>query len=357
VLRENVVNASAAVAPDRLLSFAARVYGALGVPDSDARLMADTLVQSDLWGHQSHGVMRLSWYAARIRSGAMQATTKAEYVLDAGALALIDGRDGIGQVLTANAMRDAIRRAKQHGVGVVGLRNSNHFGTALYFTLMAAREGYVAFLSTNASPAMAPWGGRSKCVGTNPWSIAAPAGQYAPMVLDIANTAVARGKVYLAKQKGVPIPLGWAIDAAGEPTTDPRKAIDGIILPMGEHKGYAIAMMMDVLSGVLTGSAFGSAVRGPYQFNERSGCGHFIIVIDIEAFEPLAVFNKRMEQLIRETKAVPKAKGVDEVFYPGELEARNERRNREHGLRLPDDTLADLRAIAEATGLASEIPF
>src|SRR6266853_525229 len=179
---------ASSVMPDQLASFASQVYRALGVPQPDAALLADTLVQADLWGHQSHGVLRLSWYAARIQAGVMKAKTEPEYVVDAGALAVIDGRDGIGQVLTTMATREAVRRAKQHGIGVVGVRNSNHFGTAMYYTLMAARDGCVAFLSTNASPAMAPWGGRKKTVGTNPWSLAAPAGKYSPMVLDIANT-------------------------------------------------------------------------------------------------------------------------------------------------------------------------
>lgn len=287
----------------------------------------------------------------------MRAKTRSETVVDGGALAVVDGRDGIGQVLARNAMRDAIRRAKTHGVGVVALRNSNHFGTAMYYTLMAAREGCVGFLSTNASPAMAPWGGRRKAIGTNPWSIAAPAGSLPPMVLDIANTGVARGKVYLAKQKGQTIPLGWAINSAGEPTTDPGDAIAGLILPMAEHKGYAIAMMMDVLSGVLTGSNFGSAINGPYQFDKRSGCGHLMIVLDITAFQPIAEFNTRMEQLISEIKSVPLAKGFDEVFYPGELEARNDIRNRQQGLPLPGDTLDDLKQLARATGLMSTLPF
>jgi LDH2 family malate/lactate/ureidoglycolate dehydrogenase len=345
------------VMPDQLVLFAARVYRALGVPEADAATLADTLVQADLWGHQSHGVLRLSWYAARIQSGVMQAKTSPEYVVDAGALAVMDGRDGIGQVLATRATRDAICRAKRHGVGVVGLRNSNHFGTAMYYTLMAARDGCVGFLSTNASPAMAPWGGRKKMVGTNPWSVAAPAGRYPPMVLDIANTGVARGKVYLSKQKGVPIPLGWAINSLGEPTTDPAEAIDGFILPMGGHKGYAIAMMMDVLSGVLTGSAFGSTVNGPYQFDKRSGCGQLMIAMNIEAFQPLSRFNERMEQLIQATKAVPLAKGFDEVFYPGELEAINEKKNRQQGIRLPDDTIADLRKMAKTFGIESELPL
>jgi LDH2 family malate/lactate/ureidoglycolate dehydrogenase len=345
------------VMPDRLLSFATRVYTKIGVPEPDARLLADTLVQADLWGHQSHGVLRLGWYAARIESGVMHARTEPTHVIDAGAVSVIDGNDGIGQVLTAMAMREAVRRAKSHGIGVVGLRNSNHFGTAMYYTLMAAREGCVAFLSTNASPAMAPWGGRKKTVGTNPWSIAAPAGRYSPMVLDIANTGVARGKIYLAKQKGLPIPLNWALTADGEPTTDPAKAIDGIILPMAEHKGYVIAMMMDVLSGVLTGSKFGAAVNGPYQFDKRSGCGQLMIAMSVEAFQPLAQFNQRMEELIRETKAVPRAQGCEEVFYPGELEAINDRKHRNDGITFLDDTIADLRTIAASKGLEAELPF
>ena len=351
-----MVTASPVSARD-LVEFATAVYTEIGVPAQDAQLVADTLVQADLWGHQSHGVMRLSWYAKRIQAGVMAAKTEPEFVSDAGAIAVIDGHDGIGQVLAAYAARDAIRRAKTHGVGVVALRNSNHFGTAMYYTLMPPRDGCIAFLSTNASPAMAPWGGRKKTVGTNPWSIAAPAGRYAPMVLDIANTGVARGKVYLAKQKGIPIPLGWAIDAAGKPTTDAAAAIDGIILPMAGHKGYAIAVMMDVLSGVLTGSAFGSGVRGPYQFDHRSGCGQLMIALDIEAFQPLPEFNQKMESLIAELKAVPLAEDFEEVFYPGELEARNEKTNREAGLQLPDDTLADLRRIAQATGLRARLPF
>jgi LDH2 family malate/lactate/ureidoglycolate dehydrogenase len=351
------MTAPQSIAPERLVDFAAAVYVALGVPERDARLVADSLVQADLWGHQSHGVLRLSWYARRIASGVMKAKTDPEFLVDAGALAVIDGRDGIGQVLAAAAADDAIRRAKAHGVGVVAMRNSNHFGMAFHYTLMAARQGCVAFLSANASPAMAPWGGRRKTVGTNPWSIAAPAGRYAPMVLDIANTGVARGKIYLAKQKGLPIPLGWAINAAGEPTSDATEALDGIILPMAAHKGYGIAMMMDVLSGVLTGSAFGRRVKGPYQFDQRSGCGHLMIALDISAFQPLDDFVARMEELIQETKAVPLADGFEEIFYPGELEARNEQENRKRGLCLPDDTLADLRAVAQSHGLQSSLPF
>jgi LDH2 family malate/lactate/ureidoglycolate dehydrogenase len=351
------MSTAAKIDPNRLLNFATAVYVATGLSQGDAHLCADTLVQADLWGHQSHGVMRLSWYAARLKAGVCDPKAKPQLVVDAGGLALIDGNDGMGQVLTARAAQEAIRRAKAHGIAAVGIRNSNHFGTALYFTLMAAREGCIAFLSTNASPAMAPWGGRKKIVGTNPWSWACPAGSHPPMVLDIANTGVARGKIYLARQKGQPIPEGWAINAAGAPTTDPAEAIDGIILPMAQHKGYAIALMMDMLSGVLTGSGFGAEIAGPYQAERRSRAGQLMIVLNIESMQPLAEFNTRMEALIAQIKAVPLAQGFSEVFYPGEIEARNDARNRREGLLLPEDTLTDLKKVAREYDLQKLLPF
>lgn len=341
----------------RLADFAAAVYAGVGMPEADARLVADTLVQADLWGHQSHGVLRLGWYLDRVRNGVLKPVTHAEFVVDAGAVALIDGHDGVGHVLTVLAAREAIKRAKAHGIGAVGVRQSNHFGTCMYYTLMGAREGCVMLLTSNGGPAMAPWGGRKKIIGTNPWSVAAPAGRHAPLAVDMANTGVARGKIYLARNRRLPIPLGWAINAAGEPTTDPQEAIDGIILPMAEHKGYAIAVMVDMLSGVLTGSGFLSAVHSPYKTAEKSNCGHLMIALDIEAFQPLAQFNARMEQYISELKSVPLAKGYDEVFYPGEIEARNDIRNRKEGIQFPEDTLADLRRIARETGLESKFPL
>ena len=337
--------------PRRLTDFAAAVYAAEGVPHADARLVADTLVQADLWGHQSHGVLRLGWYWERLRNGVMKPVTEAQFVVDAGAVALIDGHEGVGHVLTRLAAEEAIRRAQAHGVSAVGVRNSNHFGTCMYYTLMAARAGCVGLLTSNGGPAMAPWGGRQKIIGTNPWSVAAPVGMRPPFVVDMANTGVARGKIYLARQKRQPIPLGWAINAAGEPTTDPQEAIDGIILPMAEHKGYAIAAMVDMLSGVLTGSGFLSAVHSPYKTAEKSNCGHMLIALDIQRFQPLAEFHARMKQYVTEIKSVPRAKGFDEIFYPGEMEARNDARNRREGLEYPEDTHASLARVAAATGL------
>jgi LDH2 family malate/lactate/ureidoglycolate dehydrogenase len=342
---------------ERLIDFAASVYASAGMPGADARLIADTLVQADLWGHQSHGVLRLGWYLDRIRNGVMRPVPQIEQVVDAGALGLVDGHDSVGQVVMMHATRQALRRAKAHGVGVVGVRNSNHFGTCMYYTLAGAHESCVTILTSNGGPAMAPWGGRKKIIGTNPWSVAAPAGKHAPLVMDMANTGVARGKIYLARNKRMPIPLGWAITAEGAPTTDPQAAIDGIILPMAEHKGYAIATIVDLLSGVLTGSGFLSSVHSPYQTAEKSNCGHLIIALRIDVFQPLAQFNARMEDFIAEIKSVPLAEGFDEVFYPGEIEARNDGKNRREGLLLPADTLADLKRIADQTGCAAMLPL
>ena len=339
--------------PAQLHHFARAVYLKLGVADDDAELLANTLVQADLWGHSSHGVMRTFWYAERLKTGVMKAVSEIEIATDASAIAVLDGHDGIGQVVTAGAMDEAIVRARHHGIGAVAVRNSGHFGTAMYFSRRAAIDGCIGLVATNASPAMAPSGGREKLIGTNPWSIAAPAGKYPPMILDIANTAVARGKLYLARQRGEPIPDGWAIDEDGAPTNDAVAGIAGTILPMAGHKGYAIATMMDVLSGVLAGGAFGGGITGPYIPDARSGAGHFIMAIDIAALRPLAEFNADMEALIETIKAVPRAIGVDEIFYPGELEARAEADNRKDGISIPATTLAELNEGARALGLPS----
>ena len=346
---------TARVRHDGLRSFVAQAYEHGGMPSRDAALIADTLVQADLWGHQSHGVLRTGWYLARLRSGAMKPITQPEFVSDSKAVAVIDGADGVGQVVTEFATREAIRRAKEHGVASIAVRNSNHFGTCMYYTRMAAEAGCIMMLATNGGPAIAPWGGMKKLIGTNPWSVSAPAGRHPTFMMDMANTGVARGKIYLARQRRESIPLGWALNAAGEPTTDAQEAIDGIILPMAGHKGYAIASVVDMLSGVLSGSAFLSAVNGPYKTDLKSGAGHFITAYDIRAFMPLEEFNARMETFIAELKGVPLARGVDEVFYPGEMEARSDTRRRREGIELPDDTIRDLREIANSCGLAAEL--
>jgi LDH2 family malate/lactate/ureidoglycolate dehydrogenase len=337
------------VAADNLVNHGVKILIAHGVSESDARLVAESLVTADMWGHPSHGMLRLPWYVARLQSDAMRAVTKIETVSSLAAVSVLDGHDSIGQVVTHHAVTAAGNAANTYGVGVVAVRNSNHFGTAAYWTRILADWGCVGILTTNGSPAMAPWGGVEKMVGANPWSIAVPGGSHGTVVLDIANIGVARGKVYAARQRGQQLPEGWAIDASGLPTTDPQAAIDGLILPMAGHKGYAISFMMDVLSGVLTGSSFGSDVVGPYVPDQRSGCGHLVIAIDIAAVMPPEQFTERINQLITEVKGARTAPGR-EILVPGELE--NHAATAAAGaVTLPAKTIDELNALAAACGV------
>ncbi|AXB41459.1 Ldh family oxidoreductase [Amycolatopsis albispora] len=336
--------------PAALKDAGTRILAAEGVPRADAELVSDSLVTADRWGHASHGMLRLGWYVARLRSGVMRAVTEPRLAGGFGAVAVLDGADGIGQVVADRACALAVERAAEHGAGVVAVRNSNHFGTAAYWTRRIAAEGCAGILTTNGSPAMAPWGGREKTVGANPWSIATPGGSHGPVVLDIANTGVARGKIYAALRRGESIPDTWAIDADGVPTTDPRAAIDGVLAPMAGHKGYAISFLMDVLSGVLTGSSYGTGVTGPYVPDRRSGCGHLVLALRIDAVLEPEEFGRRVDDLIATTKSVPLAQGATEVFYPGEIE------NRAREVALPAATLAELRELAASSGITLDLP-
>ncbi|KRF28232.1 Ldh family oxidoreductase [Phycicoccus sp. Soil802] len=340
-----------------LSRFATDVLVAEGVPEADAALLADSLVTAELWGHASHGMLRLPWYVTRLRSGAMERTTAAEVVRDGGAVVVLEGGHGIGQVLTQRAVELGIDRARVHGISGVAIRNSGHFGTAAYFTRQAAEAGCIALLITNASPAMAPWGGQVKAIGTNPWSIAAPAGRHGVVVMDLANTAVARGKVYLAAERGEAIPEGWAATADGTPTTDPAEAIAGLILPMAGPKGYVISFMMDVLAGVLTGSSFGDGVAGPYDPDRRSGAGHLLITIDVSAVSDAAEFSARIEALVDQTRGGELAAWADEILVPGELEDRTRARLAAHGIPLAATTRDALATLGREARVALPAPL
>lgn len=341
-------------AADDLVDHGVKILGAYGVPESDARLVAESLVTADMWGHPSHGMLRLPWYAARLQTGAMRAVTETETVSSFAAVSVIDGHDGIGQVVAHQGVTAAASAANTYGVGVVAVRNSNHFGTAAYWTRILADRGCVGVLTTNGSPAMAPWGGVEKLVGANPWSIAVPGGHHGTIVLDIANIGVARGKVYAARERGQQLPEGWAIDASGLPTTDPQAAIDGLILPMAGHKGYAISFMMDVISGVLTGSSFGSDVVGPYDPNQRSGCGHLVIAIEVAAIMPPEQFTERIDHLITTLKKSRSAPG-QEILVPGELENRSVIAAG-GAVTLPARTIEGLNALAAECGVDALSP-
>jgi LDH2 family malate/lactate/ureidoglycolate dehydrogenase len=343
--------------PARLQEVAAAVYRSAGMPEPDAWLAADTLIQADLWGHQSHGLLRLGWYYARLKSGAMKAVTETSLVVDAGAISVMDGHDGVGQVITRRAVDEAVTRAKKHGVGVVSVRNSNHFGTCMYYTRIGAQQGCVMVLMSNAGPNMAPWGGLKKKIGTNPWSIAVPGGVHGPVVMDMANSGVARGKIYLANKRRESIPDYWAVDAQGRPTTDPKAALEGFILPMAGHKGYVMGTMVDILSGVLSGSQFLDGVHGPYDPVNRSGAGHFMVALNVDAFQPIDGFHARMDEYLKSLKDVPLAAGHQQIFYPGEMEKIADAENRKLGLLLPADTLEDVARVAREAGVDSLLPF
>lgn len=353
----NMQKAGMRLNPQQLVELAAAVYRQAGVPAEDALLAADTLVQADLWNHQSHGLLRLGWYEARLRSGAMKPVTQTSLAVDAGAVAVMDGHDGVGQVITRRAVDEAVTRARKHGVGIVSVRNSNHFGTCMYYTRLGAQQGCVMVLMSNAGPNMAPWGGLKKKIGTNPWSIAVPGGHHGPVVMDMANSGVARGKIYLANKRRESIPDHWAVDARGRPTTDPKAALEGFILPMAGHKGYVMGVMVDILSGVLSGSRFLDGVHGPYDPVNPSGAGHFMVALNVEAFQPLTEFNARMDEYIQTLKDVPIAEGHTQVFFPGEMENLADTENRAKGLLLPEDTLTDLARVAKDAGVEKYLPF
>ena len=346
-----------AIKPELLVQFAQAVYESEGVPKEDAFIAADSLVQADLWGHQSHGLLRLPWYYARLKSGAMKAVTQTSLAVDSNAIAVLDGGDGVGQVVAKKAIDESIARAKQHSVGIVSVKNSNHFGTCMYFTRMGAQNGCISILMSNGGPNMAPWGGRKKKIGTNPWSIAGPAGKHGAVVMDMANSGVARGKIYLANKRREPIPNDWAIDKEGRPTTDPQAAIEGFILPMAGHKGYVMGVMVDILSGVLSGGAYLDQVHGPYDPVNKSGASHLVISLNVATFLPLAEFEQRIADYIVSLKDVPLAQGHQQVFFPGEMEVMADIENRRQGLLLPEDTLLSLKEVAKESRLESLLPF
>ena len=335
----------------KLLHLVTRIYQAQGLPEPDAARLADTLVYADMWGHSSHGVMRTFWYADRMESGAINLAATAETLLDTGPLLHIDGQNGIGQIITQHAT-DLVRdRARQFGIAAIAIRNSGHFGTAMYFTRQLAEAGCIGFLATNASPAMPPTGGTDKLIGNNPQSWAAPSGMAAPFVLDMAHTAVARGKIFLARETGEPIPIGWAMDADGRPTDDPVRAIEGSLLPAGGHKGFGLSAMMDVLSGILPAGGFGPGVTGPYVAERPSHAGHFIMAVDIARLRPVVEFKADMTTMIHRWHSSTKAPGSDRIYYPGEMEHEAEQRALQSGINLPEKMVADLLARASKIGV------
>lgn len=327
------------IAPDDLSRLVTTIFVRAGLPNDDAALVARCLVEADLRGVRSHGTMRIPDYVRWIKVGNINPRPNVQIVADSGATAVVDADAAMGYVTADVAMRLAISRAREHGVGAVGLRNGRHSGTMAYWAQLALEHSFIGFATTNAGMNMAPWGGRDKIVGNNPFAIAVPARAPFPVVLDMATSVAAGGKLDMAVLRGEEIPLGWALDAAGSPTTDPREGRKGSLLPVGGPKGYGMAVMLDVLAGVLTGARFGGSLGAP-------GCGQFYIALDVERFMPLSDFLDRMDQLIAQLHASALAPGSDRIYVPGEIEHEKAERSRKEGLPLEENLIAELEALA-----------
>ena len=327
------------IALDDLTRLVTTIFVRAGLPDADAALVARCLVEADLRGVRSHGTMRIPDYVRGIKAGNINPRPNVQVTADSGATAVVDGDAGMGFVTADVAMRLAISRAREFGVAAVGLRNGRHSGTMAYWAQLALEHGFIGFATTNAGMNMAPWGGKDKIVGNNPFAIAVPTRTPFPMVLDMATSVAAGGKLDMAILRGEQIPLGWALDSAGNPTTDPMVGRKGSLLPVGGPKGYAMAVMLDVLAGVLTGARFGGMLGAP-------GAGQFYLALDVERFMPLPDFLDRMDQLIAQIQASALAPGADRIYIPGEIEHEKAARGRKEGLPLEESLIAELRALA-----------
>ena len=335
---------------ETLQGVVAAVFRACGMLEVDAGLLADTLVQADLRGVHSHGVMRVPNYVTRLTTGGVDPRGRPRVVKDRVAALVVDGGNSMGQIGGAFAMRRAIERARDTGVAFAAVGGSNHCGAMDYYARLAVAEGMIGIAATNALPTMAPWGGIDRIVGLNPIAIGIPAGLEPPIVLDTALGATARGRIEVYQQKGQPIPEGWAFDAEGRPTTDPAEALDGLIRPIGAYKGIGLALCMGILSTVLSGAGYGTE-SGNLDDGPIAGAdGHFFAALNVAAFEDAARFRSRVDAIVRQYNATRLAPGVERVYTPGALEAEIEARHRAEGVPLNEETIAGIVHAAERLG-------
>jgi LDH2 family malate/lactate/ureidoglycolate dehydrogenase len=337
-------------------TFCCKALQSVGVPADAAALVADSLTQSDARGLASHGVVRLlPVYIRRLQTGSTRPRPDIRVTRPRDNVALVAGDAGLGQVVGHRAMEIAIGLARTSGVGVVGARDSSHFGAAAFFLKQAVEADMVAFVMTNAPANMPPYGGRKPFFGTNPLAVGLPCGSEPPVLLDMSTSVVAKGKIIIDHKNGQhEIPLGWAIDEAGHPTTSAEAAIRGAVLPMGGHKGSGLALVIDALCGVLTGAAFGPHIIHLYDEGDQAqNVGHFFMALDIETFMPIAMFKARMDQFVQEIRSQPRQPGVERIFVPGEIEHEREEESRKKGIPLSEAGRRELDELAERLGIVS----
>lgn len=332
--------------------FVAALMQARGLPQADARVVAECLVRADLRGVETHGIMRLPIYLERLERGLVNPRPKLEPRRVTPVAAHLDGEDGLGFVVASRAMAESIAMAGEHGLGLTAVRRSTHFGMAAAYLLQAIEAGFIAFVFTNASPAMPPWGGRQPFLGTSPFAVGVPGGDNGPFVLDMAPSVAARGKIRRAARDAEPIPEGYALDAEGRPTTDAAAALKGVVLPIGGPKGAGLSMLMDILAGVFTGAAFAGRVGDQYKDLDRpQDVGHFLMALRPALFVGAEAFRARIDELAGRVRAQPLAEGFDEILMPGEPEARLEARRLREGIPYRRADLAPLVEAAAAHGL------
>jgi LDH2 family malate/lactate/ureidoglycolate dehydrogenase len=325
-----------------LTAFAQRLLIAAGTPPGPAERVAQALVESNLVGHDSHGVLRLPQYVEAIEAGLLNPAGEVSVVRERPATALLDGGWTFGQVAAQRGMQLAIDKAAVCGVGTVALRHCDHTGRIGEYAVMAAQQGYIGQVVCNGSlpgGLVAPYGGRRHALGANPLAWALPNGTAEPIFLDFATAIVAHGKLQVAADKNEDVPLGWILDKHGVPTTRPQDQFDdGAILPFGAHKGYAMSVMIEAIGGALAGAGF------PIQPNYRWDQGTLLIAIQVEAFQAPDEFARLVGELGQALKATPRAEGVDEILLPGELEWRTRAQRLRDGIALPDITWERLQA-------------
>ena len=344
------------VRPEALVAFTAAVLGAAGVPAPDAQVCAAALVQTDLWGKESHGVMRLPHYVQRIEAGAVNPRPDVRTVRGGGAFEVVDGDDGLGHVVGHAAMQRAMTLAATHGAGVVGVVRSNHFGAASLYVRLAVDQGMVGIAMSNSTPKMIAPGGGKAITGSNPIAVGVPSGGDFPFVVDVSMSAVAGGKLLLAGKKGGSIPDDWALDKEGRPTSDPAAAFAGLWLPIGGAKGLGLSYAVDLLCGLITGGEFGLGVKSQYAHpTEPSGTGHMMIALRLDGVIAPDELAARMRRYMEDVKASPMTSGADEMLVPGEQAHRLERERRAGGIPLSPEVRRELLALAGRLGLKGDL--
>jgi L-2-hydroxycarboxylate dehydrogenase (NAD+) len=342
------------VSSPQLEAFIARALETVSVLRDDARIIAELMVRADLNGADGHGVFRLPQYVRRIKGGAVNIKPNIRIEREAPGMALVDGDNGMGHLVMRFAAEKAIEKAKRAGVAWVGVKWSNHAGPAsLYASMPIAHDMIGLYLAVGNANHLPPWGGIDMLLSTNPIAVGVPAGEEPPIVLDMATTVAAYGKVKTKMQRGEMMPEGWMIDREGRPLTDPRRADEGFLLPIGGYKGYGLALVFGLLAGTLNGAAMG---RDVVDFNHDdttpTNTGHAIVAISLSAFGDVADFKQRVDTLIRDIRGSRRLPGVDTIRLPGEQShAKREERMR-LGIPLPDPLLNSLNQLAADLGIA-----